>query len=103
MTVQPKKPPTLADIMHKLNDIKSEVEKAEKKAESRDRIAPWTGLAGLGLGIVVAGLIAGYQANPEGIRWFPIEWWFVLFMAGLALMIVGGLATTIIVKKEKIS
>ena len=103
MTIQPTQPTTLDDVMHKLDEIYSAVKKAKRKTESRDRIAPWTGLVGLGLGIVVAGLVAGYQANPEGIRWFPIEWWFALFIAGVALMITGGLGTAVMRRKEKIS
>jgi amino acid transporter len=102
---KPPQPPSLSDVMHKLDEILSILKKSERKAESRYKLTPWANLVGLGIGIIVAGLVAGNQENPGGIQWLPIPvtWWFVLLLAGVTLMIAGGIGIFVMVRKEKIS
>jgi uncharacterized membrane protein len=94
--MKPTRPPWVRDIMRKLDGLDNRL----KKAEARDRTAPWTMLFGLGFGTAVTALAAGLQANPKEIQWFPIQWWFVLFMAGVAMTIIGGLVALFKAKQD---
>jgi uncharacterized membrane-anchored protein len=94
--MRPTRPPWARDILRRLDRLDSRLE----KAEARHRTAPWTTLFVLGFTTAVAGLVAGFQASPEGIQWFPIQWWFVLFIAGVAMTITGGLVALFRAKKD---